>query len=177
LGELRSMAIAIPGSCGLFSLLQNEIKFTDNGRIRLTENMLDQLADFEHLAKSLTKCPTALSELVLDHPVAIGPHDASGKGMGGVWLPAVTNSNLKPTLWRARFPDSISNDLASWTNPAGSITNSNLELAGGIAQQDVLVQTVDCTGRTILPLGDNTPQVSWHLKGSTSTAGPAAYLL
>jgi len=53
LGELRSMAIGIPGSRGLFSLLQNEIKFSDQGRIRLTTAMVDQLSDFEYLANSL----------------------------------------------------------------------------------------------------------------------------
>jgi len=33
LGELRSMEISIPGSRDLFSLLQNKIKFSDQGRI------------------------------------------------------------------------------------------------------------------------------------------------
>jgi len=177
LGELRSMSIGIPGSRGLFSLLQNEVKYADKGRIRLTPGMIDQIADFEHLANSLAERPTSLAELVPDHPVAIGPHDASGQGMGGVWLPAISNSNLGPTLWRARFPAEISSNLVSWENPTGTITNSDLELAGCIAHQDVLLQTVNCAGRTVLPLGDNTPSVSWHLKGSTSTTGPAAYLL
>jgi len=98
LGELRSMAIGIPGSRGFFSLLQNEIKFSDQGRIRLMTAMVDQLSDFEYLANSLNTCPTSLAELVPDHPVAIGPHDASRTGMGGVWLPAITNSNLQPLL-------------------------------------------------------------------------------
>jgi len=102
LGELRSMVIGIPGSRGLFSLLQNEFKYTDKGRIRLTQDMLDQLADFEYLANSLGSYPTMLAKIVPDHPVAVGPHDASGQGMGGVWLQAVTNSHLSPTLWRAR---------------------------------------------------------------------------
>jgi len=149
----------------------------DSGHIRVTSDMCDQLHGFKHLAKSLKEQPTSLSELVPDHPVAIGPHDMSGQGMGGVWLPAITNSNLKPMLWRAQFPESIQQDLVSWRNPTGTVTNSNLELAGGIGHQDILVQVVDCTGCTLLPLGDNTPQVSWHLKGSASTAGPAAYLL
>jgi len=53
LGKLCSMSIGIPGSQGLFSLLQNEIKFVDSGRIRVTSHMRDQLDNFEHLAKSL----------------------------------------------------------------------------------------------------------------------------
>jgi hypothetical protein len=35
----------------------------------------------------------------------------------------------------------------STCSPAGAITNSDLELAGGIGNQDVLVQEVDCRGR------------------------------
>lgn len=97
--------------------------------------------------------------------------------MGGVWLPAVTNSNLTPILWRSEFPSDIQKDLVSFKNPNGSITNSDLELAGCIGHQDILLQEVDCAMRTITPLGDNTPQVSWHHKGSTTTTGPAAYLL
>jgi hypothetical protein len=45
--------------------------------------MRDQLAGFEHLAQNLGRRPTAIAELVPDHPVAIGPHNASGRGMGG----------------------------------------------------------------------------------------------
>ena len=177
LGELRSMSIGIPGSRGLFSLLQEGFRHADKYRIRITPAMRHQLDDFEWLANDLASRPTELAEIVPDHPVAVGPHDASGEGMGGVWLPAVTNSNLTPILWRERFPPHITARLVSSSNPTGDITNSDLELAGLVAQQDVLVQTVNCRGRTIAPIGDNTPMVYWHHKGSTTTTGPAASLL
>jgi hypothetical protein len=177
LGELRSMAIGVPGSKGLFSTLQVALQHTEENRIRITTEMRDQLADFELLAQDLGQRPTALAELVPDHPVAIGPHDASGKGMGGAWLPTTTNSNLSPLIWRAQFPESIQNDLVSDANPTGSINNSQLELAGNLAHQDVLVQHVNCAQRTIVPLGDNISQVAWQHKGSVTTLGPTAYLL
>jgi len=177
LGELRSMSLGIPGSRGLFSLLQEGFRHSDRHRIRITRAMRDQLDDFEHLAHDLSSRPTALAELVPDHPVAVGPHDASGDGMGGVWLPAISHTPLTPILWRAQFPRHISEALVSFTNPHGSITNSDLELAGLIAQQDIIVQEVNCQGRTLAPLGDNTPTTSWHHKQSTTTTGPAAYLL
>jgi len=177
LGELRSMSIGIPGSRGLFSLLQEGLRHTDKHRIRLTRDMVDQLLDFEYLANELCTRPTSLSEIVPDHPVAVGPHDAAGPGMGGAWIPATSNSNLDPIAWRAPFPEDIQADLVSWENPSGTITNSDLELAGGVAHQDVLLQDVDCTGRTVTPLSDNTPSVAWTHKGSTTTTGPAAYIL
>ena len=177
LGELRSMSIGIPGSRGLFSLLQEGLRHTDRHRIRITPKMRDQLDDFEHLAATVQSRPTELAEIVPDHPIALGPHDASGAGMGGAWLPATTDSHIPPLLWRARFPKHIQDRLVSHSNPHGDITNSDLELAGLLAQQDILAQQVNCRGRTMLPLGDNTPMVSWHHKQSTTTTGPAAYLL
>ena len=177
LGELRSMAIGIPGSRGLFSLLQEGFRHVDKHRIRITPAMRDQLDDFEHLALSLASRPTDLAELVPDHPIAVGPHDASGTGMGGVWLPATTNSHVAPTLWRAKFPLVIQASLVSVDNPHGTVTNSDLELAGLLAQQDIIAQAVNCQGRTISVLGDNIPMVVWHHKHSTTTTGPAAYLL
>ena len=177
LGELRSVSIGIPGSRGLFSLLQEGLRHTDRHRIRITPEMRDQLDDFEHLAATVQSRPTELAEIVPDHPIALGPHDASGTGMGGAWLPATTDSNLSPIIWRAKFPTHIQERLVSYSNPHGDITNSDLEMAGLLAQQDILAQQVNCRGRTMLPLGDNTPMVSWHHKQSTTTTGPAAYLL
>ena len=177
LGELRSMSIGVPGSKGLFSTLQAALQHTEVNRVRITPEMRDQLADFELLAHDLGQRPTAIAELVPDHPVAIGPHDASGRGMGGAWLPATTHSNLSPLMWRAEFPPVIQDALVSDSNPSGSINNSQLELAGNIAHQDVLVQRVNCAQRTIVPLGDNISQVAWQHKGSVTTLGPTAYLL
>lgn len=178
LGELRSMIIGIPGSRGLFSMLQLALQKVDaEGNITLDGPAQDQIKDFQHLAADLSTRPTAIAELVPDHPVAIGPHDASGSGMGGVWIPATTNSNLQPILWRARFPPEIIHELVSFDNPMGKINNSELELAGQIGHQDVLIQEVNCAYRTVTPLGDNTTAVAWSHKGSVTTSGPSAYLL
>ena len=177
LGELRSMSIGIPGSRGLFSLLQEGLRHSDKYRIRITPQMHDMLADFEHLTQSLATRPTEIAELVPDHPVTVGTHDASGTGMGGVWLPSTTHSNIPPLLWRAQFPAHIQARLVSTDNPTGDINNSHLELAGLLAQQDIIAQHVNLHGRTIVPLGDNIPRVVWHHKHSTTTTGPAAYLL
>jgi hypothetical protein len=72
--------------------------------------------------------------------------------MGGAWFPATTNSNLSPLLWRAKFPDSIQSKLVSDSNPTGTINNSQLELAGNIAHQDVLAQHVNTYPRPLYSL-------------------------
>ena len=177
LGELRSMAIGIPGSRGLFSALQHGFRHTDRYRISLNENIRDALADFEWLARDLAHRPTSIAELVPDHPVAVGPHDAAGSGMGGCWLSAVNGSTITPYLWRAPFPPEITADLVSDDNPDGSITNSDLELAGQIGHLDTFVQQYDAAGRTLVPLGDNIPNIAWSHKGSITTIGATNYLL
>ena len=95
--------------------------------------------------------------------------------MGGVWLSP--DPTFPPLLWRSEFPTKIQAALISDINPKGTITNSDLELAGQIAEQDILVQQRDCRERTLTTLTDNIPTRSWQRKGSTTTLGPAAYLL
>ena len=53
LGELRSMSLALPGSKGCFSFLQNALK-EQNNTITITENMRVQLQDFYSLRQILS---------------------------------------------------------------------------------------------------------------------------
>jgi len=146
--------------------------------VTLTKEIRDQLTDFEHLARDLVSHPTSIAEIVPNHPIGLGPHDASRLGMGGgCWLPAVHGSTLEPFLWHACFPPEVTADLVSDANPTGNINNSQLELAGKIAHLDTLVQQFDCSGWMLVPLGDNIPEVAWSHKGSVTTLGATGYLL
>ncbi len=62
-------------------------------------------------------------------------------------------------------------------NPHGSITNSNLELAGNLLHLDALSQCFDIREWTVLSKGDNLSTTFWERWGSTSTNSPLAYLL
>jgi hypothetical protein len=177
LGELRSMVLAVPGLRGLFSLLQESLRHDDRKRIRLTPHMHDFLDDIRWLVRDLYARPTRLREIVDTDPGSIGASDAAGPGMGGVIFVPTSTDRIHPLLWRAPFPLDVQRDLVSSDNPTGTITNSDLELAGTIAQHDVLVHHVDCRERTIHTLTDNTPALAWQSKGSTTTTGPPAYLL
>ena len=175
LGELRSMILAIPGGRGFFSTLQTGFSQSDKNRIRIKAPMRDAISDLHYLALDIGSRPTRLGEVVPDLPVAIGTADASGAGMGGTWLSA--DPAFHPLVWRERFPPEVQSELVSTTNPHGRITNSDLELAGQIAHLDVLNQHNDCRERTVSTLTDNISARSWQRKGSTTTLGPAAYLL
>ena len=82
------MILAIPSGRGFFSTLQIGFTHTDKHRIRIRQPMTDALADLHHLAIDLGSRPTRIGAIVPDLPVAIGTADASGAGMGGVWLSA-----------------------------------------------------------------------------------------
>ena len=173
LGELRSMVLAIPGGRGLFSMLQHGFRHTEHNRIRLTPGIHAHLADFEWLARDLHTRPTRLAEIVADHPSAVGPCDASGRGMGGVWF----IPGHPPLVWRHRFPARITARLVSDRNPAGDLTNSDLEHACVLAQQDILSQASDVTEHTVSVQNDNVTAVSRSTRGSVTSTGIAAHLL
>jgi hypothetical protein len=176
LGELRSMVLALPGGRGLFSTLYTGItSITHQKRVRISRPIRDSLSDFFALATDLCNRPTRLGEIVDSVPVAFGTADASGQGMGGVWLSAMPD--FCPILWRAPFPPNIQCRLITDDNPTGSITNSDLELAGQIAAQDALLQNFDCRERTLAVFTDNISARAWQRKGSHATLGPSAYLL
>jgi hypothetical protein len=129
LGELLSMAIAIPGSKGLFSMMQETLRHQQDNRIRLTRGVHDCLADFRELDADLTSRPTRLHEIVAqDIPEVLGASDACGHGIGGVAFPhpvaqsrvrdlneGVSASGLSetplqspaPIIWRQALPSDI----------------------------------------------------------------------
>ena len=191
LGELRSMSIALPGSRGLFSLMQEALRHQTKNRIRLSKGVHAALDDFRWLAADLAGRPTRLYEVVPQpDPELLGAQDACGVGMGGVWFPSSTKLETRrvssaaessavsgPILWRAKFPKEISEELVTHENPKGRITNSDLELAAGVLQNDIAAHNFQISERTISSGSDNTPTIAWQTKGSTTTIAAPAYLL
>jgi len=169
IGELRSMTIAIPGTRGLLSTLQEAFRHIDsNNRVKLSKPVHNFLNDFRWLAADVAARPTRIAEVTPMHPVTRGACDASGEGMGGVhFIP--TKDRIVPMLWRAKFPKNVTAPLVSYNNTRGTINNGDLELAGSIAHADVLCQTADVAECTIHNCYDNTAAVHWQCKGSTTT--------
>ena len=181
------MTLALPGSKGCFSFLQSALK-ESGPNIIITADMHQQLQDLLILAQEIVSRPTHLNEIVPKNPSYFGAMDASKQGMGGVWLPPTTpiSNSIQPSkttalrapiLWRAPFPKSIQEKLVSAINPDGVVTNSDLELAGTIAQDDVLASAVPVTHLSLCSFCDNIPAVSWRTKESASNSQATAYLL
>ena len=114
--------------------------------------------------KDISNQPTCIAEVVLLLASALGDHDASGEGAGGVWFPHTSldqrqNSSSLPShaplVWRFKWPQDIIDSLVTDKNPNGTITNSDLELAGGLLHLEAICQHYDVRERTILSRTDN----------------------
>ena len=77
------MAIALPGSRGLFIQMQEALRHLKGGSIALTRGVHQALTDLRWLAKDLSKFPTRQYELVLLHLTMDGYHDTYGYVCGG----------------------------------------------------------------------------------------------
>eukprot|EP00804_Cyclotella_cryptica_P016988 CCRYP_001919-RB/>CCRYP_001919-RB protein AED:0.20 eAED:0.20 QI:0/-1/0/1/-1/1/1/0/330 len=167
----------------MFACLQKALSLQTKNRVSLKKGVHQALEDFRWLASDLTSRPTRISELVPLLPGAEGQHDASGVGTGGVWFPGdsiPTRGTLKPgtpIVWRLEWPQFVRDNLVSSSNPHGTISNSDLELAGGLIHLDCVAQTLDTPERTLLSKGDNLNTTFWERKGSTTTDSAPAYLL
>ena len=178
------MSLAIPGSRGCFLFLQDALQ-PDKKIISITKVIKDQLKDFSWLAKDLVDRPTHLAKIVPSPPTYFGSMDSAKGGMGGVWfppsvkLPGVIQLHFPgcwkhPIFWCHKFPPAIQNQLVSVQNPLGIITNSDLELAGSIAHDDILAAHVLFARHSLCSFSDNSPTVAWEIK---SVQLPRAQLL
>ena len=183
LGELCSMSLALPGARNIFSTMQNAFSSTTKGRLALDKGIHHALNDFRWMHENISTRPTRIAELVPLPPSAEGQHDVSGLGAGGIWFPGSSLNPRQgyvaatPIVWRYEWPHRISYKLVTAENPNGTITNSDLELAGGLIHLDCISQCYDVRERTVLSKGDNLSTTFWERKGSTSTNAPPAYLL
>ena len=176
-GELRSLNIGLPGARGLYShlqeLLPSDSSAPPNTRLRLTPLVHAALDDFRWLLSTQRARPTRWAELLPTSPPAfIGSVDAAKAGMGGVWF-----GTCGPCLWRQPFSERIQQQVVSFDNPMGNITNSDLELTGLVAHFDVVAQQTEVRERTLHAVGDNVASLAWQRKGSSTSLGPRSFLL
>ena len=144
LGGLRLMSTVLPGSVGMFSLLQEAFQHEDPNRpqLNVSKALHDFLDDFWWLTNYAAICPARIAEYVLDiAPLTIGACDAAGTGMGGIRFAPAPNGSITPLLWRQCFPPWIQHQLVPISNPNGTINNSKLELASLVAYNKILAMT------------------------------------
>ena len=140
------------------------------------ESLRQTLGDARILLKESARTPTRCRELVMDHPDFIGVKDASGQGVGGIIVGE--RKECRPTVFRVRWPADVTRQLISWNNPGGTLTNSDLEIAG-LFFLWLAMETV-CEGLReahVALFSNNSPTVGWVRRMATKGSLVAAALL
>jgi hypothetical protein len=79
LGELRSMALALPGSRNIFSTMQHALTNKAKGQIALKKEVHNALDDFWWMHNNIATRPTRIAEIIPLLPAAEGHHDVSSR--------------------------------------------------------------------------------------------------
>ena len=179
----------------MFNQMQEDLCQVKGKRVTLSTGVHEALSDFRWLAEDVANRPTRMYELVPLRPNVDGYHNTSGYMCRGVVLPgptAITRSlqpqpsvarpspnpnGDHPIVWRMPFPKYIVDSLVSWTNPWGTVNNSELELAGGAFHSDFVEQCFVSTERNTLSCTKNTAGLWWQRKGSATCTSSPAHLL
>ena len=85
-GKLRSMHLAVPGAVAHLSHIQRALNQGGVDRAWLSPAFCCKLADWKALNLQAVSRPTHLAKIVRREPTHLGFCDASGLGVGGVWL-------------------------------------------------------------------------------------------
>ena len=162
--------------------MQLALAYRFGQRIALKKGVHHALDDFCHLFEDIANQLTQIAKLVPLLASVVGHHDASGLGASGVWfVPSHIARQLGymtgPVVWRIEWPDCIKKELVTSGNPNGTISNSDLELAGGLLHLQALVQYCDVRERTVLSKTDNLNTLFWQQKGSATTNTCPSHLL
>ena len=176
-GKLQHASLGVPGGKGLFTPINKQL-----GReakwINLTRNrpLRTALSDWRALLLEANKEPTKALELVHGEPAFIGIVDASKGGVGGVVFGHL--EACRPTVFRFEWPAEIQEKVQTQDNPSGTITNSDLEMAGLLMVWLVMEAVApSLRHKHVALLSDNSPSVSWVTRLASKSSMIAGGLL
>lgn len=182
-GRLQFTSIAVPCSKAFLGPIDRLIaKATAKEKTHIyidkaTKQLFNNWIEIIH---SLMSRPTHVKELIEHKPAFRGFVDAAKWGVGGVWFGGT--KPMEPTVWFFPWPETIQNAIITDDNPKGTITISDLELAGVLLHFMVLEQlTLSQPGalrhQTPAIWCDNLSAVAWIYKFRASTSPCASRLL
>ena len=106
----------------------------------------------------------------------MGVKDASKHGVGGVILGE--KEGCTPTVFWLAWPDDIKQDVNTYDNPGGRLTNSDLEMAGLLLLWLVMEDVCGIrSGHHVALFSDNSPTVNWVKRLASKRSLVAAQLL
>jgi hypothetical protein len=177
-GRLQHAARILPSARAFFTPinaafrgLPTYVGLSRHGEVR------HALIDIASVIRDLAGRPTHVSELVQGQLAHIGFCDASAFGAGGVWFGGDTQ--MEPIVWRIEWPTDITKAVVTDQNPTGTLTNSDLEMAGVLLHEAVLEAHLGPAMKgTQIAIGcDNSPAVAWSTRMASRSTSPIAYRL
>ena len=122
--------------------------------------LFQAIRDCRTILREATEKPTPCRELVNAWPDFVGVKDASKHGVGGIIVGE--GKACTPTVFRIEWPGFIKDMLVSETNLVGTITNSDLEMAGLLLLWIVMEEVCELEAASHCALfSDNSPTVHW----------------
>ena len=142
----------------------------------LSKGFCQDVLHWRQLCRDVLNRPTLLAEVVQLLPTEFGLCDASGLGSDSVCID--TNECGSIFLWCLDWPKDIVEELVSWSNLLGGITNPDLELLALVLQESCFSSICsDHHWHTSATRYDNIPTVVWNFCESYNFNSVVVYLL
>ncbi len=178
MGKINHASIGIPNGRGLSAPIYQAMKHNKT-TVPINPPVKQALKDWKTIIQEVANRPTHVLELMPGDADYIGFVDACKTGVGGVWLSG--NKKLSnPFVWHMEWPDDIRNNLVSASNPTGTITINDLEMAGVLLHWLVLEQLVPAYSLRHTHIAiycDNKSTVHWTYKLNSRASIIAQHLL
>jgi hypothetical protein len=159
--KLRCAFTALPGGWGLLSPCNRLLKqgplvvyFPINEPLNLA------VSNCRTILWESTSRPTRCQELEAGWTYFVGVVDASSHGVSGVIIGKL--SKCPPTVFRLQWPLDITMSVSTKLNPTGTLTNSDLELAGLVILWIMMEHVCTNLAEKFVALFSNiSPSVGW----------------
>jgi hypothetical protein len=175
-GKLRHAAIGIPAGKALFGPVNRLMAMKPKQVVwKRCPEVQQSLQDWRQLIRESAKEPTHVNELVPGPPTYKGTLDASGEGVGGIWVSGT--DHIAPIVWRVPWPKEVRDRLVTQDNMSGDITNSDLEMAAEILGWLVLEAVVSTRHAHVGMCSDNSATVAWQTRWASKRSRVANCLL
>jgi hypothetical protein len=161
LAKLRHAFTALPGGRGLLLPCNCLLKQCPPVvYLHQNEPLNSAIPNCRTILWELTSRLTHCRELVAGWPDFVGVVDASSHGLGGVIIGKL--SECPPTVFRLQWPLDITASIITKSNLTGTLTNSDLELAGLVLLWIMMEHVcTDLVEKRVALFSDNSPSVGW----------------
>jgi hypothetical protein len=128
ISKIRHAFTAISADNGLISPCNSILQLQpQHVYLHNNKDLRAAIKEMRTLLQQLTNAPTRCRKLVTGWPDFVGVEDASSHSIGGIIIGELFTCT--PTVFCFAWPNDVTKAIVSQTNPSGTITNSDLEMA------------------------------------------------